>query len=185
MKIKLAILEGKHRGRKITLPPTQFVIGRDSTCHLRPVSRQVSKFHCAIARMGTRVLVRDLKSTNGTYLNDERISGTKRVRDGDILKVGPLRFLFQVLRNSGSRSSNDSSLNWLLRSPNKQENKVLDAETDMTFLKDSSPDELGNSADEAKSADNSSRNASAIAGRYLHDYLNENKRTNKRKSDIV
>ena len=68
MEIKLVVLLGKAKGREIPLPPTQFIIGRGSLCHLRPHSEQVSKVHCAIGRKpGNRVFVRDLKSLNKTF----------------------------------------------------------------------------------------------------------------------
>jgi pSer/pThr/pTyr-binding forkhead associated (FHA) protein len=36
--------------------------------------------------------VRDFNSTNGTYVNDERIEGEIELHDGDVVKVGPLEF---------------------------------------------------------------------------------------------
>ena len=73
MEVRLIVREGKSRGRDIPLPSTIFVIGRGQQCHLRPHCRLVSKLHCAIARWAGKVVVRDLKSSNGTYINNHRI----------------------------------------------------------------------------------------------------------------
>ncbi len=96
MEVKLQVAQGKAKGREIPLPPTVFLIGRGSQCHLRPHCQLVSKLHCAIACWGGKVVVRDLKSVNGTFINDERITGEARIRDGDTLRVGSLSFTFRV-----------------------------------------------------------------------------------------
>ena len=97
MEAKLRVLVGQAKGREIPLPRSQFIIGRDSVCHLRPHSPLVSKFHCAIGRNAAgEVVVRDLKSSNKTYLNGHPIKGTVRVKDGDELRIGPLRFQFVI-----------------------------------------------------------------------------------------
>ncbi len=97
MEAKLKVLVGPAKGREIPLPRSQFIIGRDSVCHLRPHSPLVSKFHCAIGRNAAgEVVVRDLKSSNKTYINGQPIKGTVRVKDGDELRVGPLRFQFII-----------------------------------------------------------------------------------------
>jgi len=168
MQVQLAVLVGKHKGQKITLPLTQFVIGRDPTCHLRPVSPEVSKFHCAIARSGPRVLVRDLKSTNGTYLNGERITGTVRVKNGDVLTVGPLKFLFQITDEEGAAPSGGEreSMDWLLRAPNEEENEVLDSSSDTTIIKG-----LPEQEPAEQKPDEGKEGPTAVAGELLREQL--------------
>ena len=96
MYVKLVVAKGKPKCREIPLPPTIFVIGRGPQCHLRPHCSRVSKLHCAIARWAGKVVVRDLKSSNGTFINDRRINGEVKVADGDTLRVGSLRFTFRI-----------------------------------------------------------------------------------------
>ncbi len=181
MQVNLIVLEGKHRGEKIILPPTQFVLGRDGSCHLRPVSKDVSKFHCAIARLGNRIFLRDLKSTNGTFLNEQRVKGTVRVGDGDMLQVGPLRFLFQVIQHAHARPPGESDeLGWLLRAPDEREKKVLDASSDTTILRGPAAP-----AEEAPKrvppAGAGTEDATAVAGRFLREYLETRHPPKKRK----
>jgi pSer/pThr/pTyr-binding forkhead associated (FHA) protein len=96
MGVKLVVTNGTAKGRVIPLPATVFMIGRGRKCHLRPHSLAVSKLHCAIACWAGKVVIRDLKSANGTFLNGERIQGEARVQDGDTLRVGTLEFTFRI-----------------------------------------------------------------------------------------
>jgi pSer/pThr/pTyr-binding forkhead associated (FHA) protein len=97
MKVSLVVLtEGKASGQKIPITLSQFLIGRDPQCHLRPASAIISKRHCAILTKDGKVLVRDFNSTNGTFLNNEPIKGERQIQDGDSLRVGPLTFKVSI-----------------------------------------------------------------------------------------
>ncbi len=96
MQVKLVIASGKCAGRAIPLPLAVMTIGRGKQCHLRPHCRLVSKLHCAIACWAGKVVVRDLKSCNGTFVNGRRIHGEVRVQDGDLLQIGSLQFNFHI-----------------------------------------------------------------------------------------
>lgn len=117
MQVKLVVLEGKAKDREIPLPSTQFVIGRATACHLRPHSGLASKFHCAIGRKAGQVIVRDLNSRNGTFVNDKQIHGTMRVKDGDVLAVGPLRFRIAISASqepSPVQAIREDHVRWLM-----------------------------------------------------------------------
>ncbi|HEV3203828.1 MAG TPA: FHA domain-containing protein, partial [Gemmataceae bacterium] len=62
--------EAPHR---IVLDPIPFRIGRSMTAHYIIYSRQVSKEHTEILQAGKEFLIRDLGSTNGTFINGQRI----------------------------------------------------------------------------------------------------------------
>jgi pSer/pThr/pTyr-binding forkhead associated (FHA) protein len=96
MKLSLVVNEGAHKGKVIPIGLSQFLIGRDSQCHIRPASPMISKRHCALLVKGGKVLVRDFESTNGTFVNDERVNKERQLHDGDRLKVGPLAFLVRI-----------------------------------------------------------------------------------------
>ncbi len=96
----------------------QFLIGRDPRCNMRPASESVSKLHCAIVQRNDGVFVRDMKSTNGTFLNNDRIQGEVPVKDGDLLRVGPLVFALKIKASaatgSGPATEEDQAASWLL-----------------------------------------------------------------------
>jgi pSer/pThr/pTyr-binding forkhead associated (FHA) protein len=63
-------------------------IGRSSSNHLVLNDDSVSGHHALLFREGDAVLVRDLRSTNGTFCNGERVVGEIAVRPGDLLQFG-------------------------------------------------------------------------------------------------
>jgi pSer/pThr/pTyr-binding forkhead associated (FHA) protein len=52
----------------------------------------ISKRHCALLVKGSQVLLQDFDSTNGTFVNDEQIKGEVPLKNGDVLRLGPLSF---------------------------------------------------------------------------------------------
>jgi len=97
MKLSLVVLTpGKTEGKVIPITLSQFVIGRDPQCHLRPASAVISKRHCALLVRDGKIFLRDFDSTNGTFVNDEPVKGEVEVQHDDRLKVGPLLFGIRV-----------------------------------------------------------------------------------------
>ena len=64
------VVGGRHHGKMIPLATKKFLIGREQDCHLRPNSELMSRHHCVFAVDDFSVRVRDLGSTNGTFVND-------------------------------------------------------------------------------------------------------------------
>jgi len=65
---------------------------------------QVSRVHAQLDRVGDDwLVVDDGLSANGTYLNDERVAGRKRLRDGDVLRIGGTELVYRApLEGDGS-----------------------------------------------------------------------------------
>src|SRR5437867_309175 len=120
MKVRLVVVQGRPEGMEIPLPMPQFLIGRDPKCNLRPSSESVSKLHCAILQRDACVFVRDLKSTNGTFVNNDRIQEEVQVHDGDMIKIGPLVLAFKINVDETTPASpitddaEDQAVSWLL-----------------------------------------------------------------------
>ena len=96
MQVSLVVVQGKPEGMEIPLRTVRLFIGRDSQCHVRPRNELVSKMHCEISQRENSVFLRDLQSMNGTFLNDQRVSGEVEVRDGDLLRLATLVFAFKI-----------------------------------------------------------------------------------------
>jgi len=97
MKLSLVVsTEGKMSGKTIPVNLSQFIIGRDPQCHLRPASAVISKRHCALLIREGKVFLRDFDSTNGTFLNDQPVKGEIELHAEDRLKVGPLTFVVKI-----------------------------------------------------------------------------------------
>lgn len=96
LKAELKVIGGTHAGELIPLAKQRFLIGRGDDCQLRPASEQVSRNHCAFSIDDYTVRLRDLGSTNGTYVNDERLHGEVILKQGDRVRVGSLHFEMQI-----------------------------------------------------------------------------------------
>jgi pSer/pThr/pTyr-binding forkhead associated (FHA) protein len=97
MKLSLLVLTaGKMEGKALEIKLSQFLIGRDPQCHLRPASPLISKRHCAILQRDGKVFLRDFGSTNGSFVNDEPVKGEVELANDDRLKIGPLEFTVRV-----------------------------------------------------------------------------------------
>ena len=93
MKLSLVVLTpGANQGKVLEIKLSQFLVGRDPQCHLRPASPMISKRHCALLQREGKASVRDFDSTNGTFVNNNQVKGEVDLNDGDQLKIGPLLF---------------------------------------------------------------------------------------------
>jgi len=81
-------------------------LGRHANNTLRLVDREVSKEHASIDRMaGGGFLLRDLGSSNGTFVNGRRVKELK-LREGDEISLGNSRLVFHEGQRGGSSSPN-------------------------------------------------------------------------------
>src|SRR5438270_303436 len=92
LQVELKVLEGRQQGKTIPLHVRQFLIGREQDCHLRPNSDLVSRHHCVFTLDDFALRLRDLGSTNGTFVNGQRIQGQVVLKPGDHVSVGKLSF---------------------------------------------------------------------------------------------
>jgi predicted component of type VI protein secretion system len=76
---------------------TALTIGRGSGCDVRLAwDERVSRVHAALERVGSDwALVDDGLSRNGTFLNGERLTGRRRLHDGDTFVLGSTSFRFR------------------------------------------------------------------------------------------
>src|SRR4051794_13116772 len=97
MKLSLLVLTpGKQEGKTIEVKLPQFLVGRDPQCHLRPTSPLISKRHCALIQRDGKAYVRDFGSTNGTFVNEERVEGERELHNDDQLKIGPIQLTVRL-----------------------------------------------------------------------------------------
>ena len=105
MQVSLKVLSGTHEGKLIQIKDEKFLIGRGDSCQLRPKSESISRKHCAIVQKDGRLLLVDLKSRNGTFINEKQVSPDKAkiLKNGDRLRCGQLEF--EVLLEVGIANS--------------------------------------------------------------------------------
>lgn len=92
LRANLKVVGGKQDGSLIPLQTKKFLVGREQDCQLRPVSESVSRHHCVFSTDDFGVRLRDLGSTNGTFVNGKRLQGQIVLKPGDRILIGKLEF---------------------------------------------------------------------------------------------
>ena len=92
MQVVLKVVGGKSDGREIKISVPRFIIGRGETAHLRPSSDLVSREHCEILVGDGSVIINDMGSRNGTFVNGKQLAQKHKAKSGDSLRVGRLQF---------------------------------------------------------------------------------------------
>jgi putative nucleotidyltransferase with HDIG domain len=97
----IRIISGVSKGRSVGLEPKNLplTVGRDPENIIALDHTAVSRFHCKITSENGQYFVRDLGSTNGTYLNGRRIT-RERLSPGDELIIANVGMVVEAERSS-------------------------------------------------------------------------------------
>jgi DNA-binding winged helix-turn-helix (wHTH) protein len=87
---------------RVTLDEGAHVIGRDPDVEIFLNSARVSRRHARITISAGRATIEDLGSKNGTFVGEERVEGTRLLRDGDIIGVGALKLTLRMVQTPSS-----------------------------------------------------------------------------------
>jgi diguanylate cyclase (GGDEF)-like protein len=98
----LVVIYGMELGKKYNLDTPSLIIGRSSKSDIQIDQESVSRNHARIMNSGKSILIRDLGSTNGTYVNDELVD-ERVLRDRDLVKIG--RTIFKFLTGGNIESA--------------------------------------------------------------------------------
>lgn len=95
--LTLQVVQGEQLGATIVVENDQMVIGRGEDADLSVPDTAMSREHACFWRQGDSLVVTDLNSLNGTFVEGDRISRPRKLRQGDRVTVGrvTLRFLSQ------------------------------------------------------------------------------------------
>jgi pSer/pThr/pTyr-binding forkhead associated (FHA) protein len=87
---KLVVLSEGMTGRAYELKVDKTTIGRvdDNTFSIPEGS--VSSHHCEVLLRGSDIVIRDLQSTNGTFINGQQVTGEAVLKPGQILRLGQI-----------------------------------------------------------------------------------------------
>lgn len=88
MNYVLQVVRGRSASTILKLTDGVTSIGRHDDCVIRIKSSQVSRRHCEIFEVTGKLTVRDLGSSNGTFVNGKRVSGQQVLKPGDEVTVG-------------------------------------------------------------------------------------------------
>lgn len=95
---ELVVKTGKHAGKRLRLPPgKELTVGREAGCQIVLNSSLVSRRHCQLLLTDGGIVVTDVGSQNGTYVNDVAIDQPTLLKTGDVLRIGAILFEVQKL----------------------------------------------------------------------------------------
>jgi ABC-type multidrug transport system ATPase subunit/pSer/pThr/pTyr-binding forkhead associated (FHA) protein len=83
------VTKGPQVGKQIPLSKLPITIGRDESVDFPVKMENVSRKHLRVSKGDMGYVIEDLNSSNGTYVNEERIENSRQIKDGDIIALGP------------------------------------------------------------------------------------------------
>lgn len=91
----LIVIRGSPQGKRFELNKEKMTIGRDLNIDVTVNDSNVSRKHAEIFKEKTEIKLRDLNSTNGTYVNDKKVKEIVTLHKEDMIKMGNtiLKFL--------------------------------------------------------------------------------------------
>jgi two-component system, cell cycle response regulator len=91
----LVVISGRPLGKNFYINKEKMVLGRDLAADISIGETSISRRHTEFAVTADGILCRDLGSTNGTFINDEKVEASKKLEDGDLIRCGNtiLKFL--------------------------------------------------------------------------------------------
>jgi predicted component of type VI protein secretion system len=88
MNYVLQVVRGRSASTTLKLADGVTSIGRHDDCLIRIKSAQVSRRHCEVFEVSDKLTIRDLGSSNGTFVNGRKVDGQQVLKPGDELTVG-------------------------------------------------------------------------------------------------
>lgn len=95
MKISLVMVKADGTSREFPFDKPSIVIGRDEAARLRIPLPSVSRRHCELSIDDDELVVKDLGSANGTYVNGAKVKD-QDLSPGDLLTVGGVVFVIRI-----------------------------------------------------------------------------------------
>ena len=103
--LALRFISGKYQGGEFPMVPNkEIVVGRSSDLDMVLVEEMVSRKHARIAYENDAVVIEDLGSTNGTFVNGEKIKRAQ-LKEGDRVLIGTSILKVIVMDNSSNEQS--------------------------------------------------------------------------------
>lgn len=95
MDVKLVMFKGNGSRKDFPITNPTTTIGRGEQCDLRVPLPSVSRKQCELRLAGQQFKVKDMGSSNGTYVNNKRVQESV-LKAGDRIVVGPIVFTVQI-----------------------------------------------------------------------------------------
>ena len=102
---RLVVLSEGMTGRAYELKVDKTTIGRVDDNSFPIPEGSISSHHCEILLRGTDVVVKDLNSTNGTFVNGQQVTGESVLKPGQILRLGQIEMRLESPESATTATS--------------------------------------------------------------------------------
>ncbi len=96
MDTTLVLFKKNGERKDIHLNGDSTIIGRRPDCNIRVLKSAVSRQHCKLICENGHIVVTDLNSSNGTYVNHKKIDHPTAVSPGDVVSIADLDFTLMI-----------------------------------------------------------------------------------------
>lgn len=103
---RLLVIKGADEGKQFELAEEVVSIGRDGTSRIRLHDTEVSRRHAEFRRTENGILLRDIGSANGTFVNNERVQH-HLLQAGDQIVVGQTMLVFSIGKAEKAEAADD------------------------------------------------------------------------------
>src|SRR5580693_2297585 len=83
----LQVLKGFNQGTTVKLDGDKMILGRNAECSIVINLPAVSREHAVIRRVQGKYFIEDLKSRNGTFVNNKEVTARTLLKDNDQIKI--------------------------------------------------------------------------------------------------
>jgi S-DNA-T family DNA segregation ATPase FtsK/SpoIIIE len=105
-RFELIVVGGIHAGRRLPMPPGEYVVGRDPACALIIDDSEASRRHLHLGVGSHEVVVTDLGSSNGTTIDGQPLTGSAPLGPGQVVRIGATLLAIEpVVGETGSALS--------------------------------------------------------------------------------
>lgn len=111
---KLVILSEGMTGRTHELTVDKTTVGRVEDNTLQISEASVSSHHAEILLRGSEVIIKDLNSTNGTFINGEQITGEAPLKSGQILRLGKIELRLETAASGATAAAKKPADNTMI-----------------------------------------------------------------------
>lgn len=126
MKWCLEVLSDADTAWQITIESVPFVIGRAENCNLKLIDDRISRHHSEIRTSGDLLWIRDLDSTNGTFVNQVKLKQAQLLDPDDIISIGNHKFKVRTISSSACTTVSETIHQTLSKELDKYDLSNLD-----------------------------------------------------------